>query len=347
MPRGTTGINAGGGGAAAGAKSKQIQVTVSERIKFALQTVVQYAAAANENKLGMPRVLTGLVLSKFNWSSTAGHVVEALFQSAGIKVSSDGKTLSRGEEEPLQWRKPAAKHGSVRPAEERRSTLDDLNDADLEHDPHLVRTGGAAAAHEAAAAARPEAAPRTLQLVKAEAGDKCKRGAGSGWGNVPRPLTECCLAEQTSLDALVAIGQEHAHSCGLPLRRVDGGEAPYYSSHTMGYVNVCRFTCANGCSYNWSSAAPLPGPPIPAAEPSEPDTSPADGDGDGGDAAVLPRRGTRRRDTGMSSGAAGPSAGPADSVPERDAPDSASKAREAREPSRKRPTRRQGGMFSE
>jgi len=120
MPRGTTGINAGGGGAAAGAKSKQIQVTVSERIKFALQTVVQYAAAANENKLGMPRVLTGLVLSKFNWSSTAGHVVEALFQSAGIKVSSDGKTLSRGEEEPLQWRKPAAKHGSVRPAEERR-----------------------------------------------------------------------------------------------------------------------------------------------------------------------------------------------------------------------------------
>jgi len=125
MPRGTTGINAGGGGAAAGAKSKQIQVTVSERIKFALQTVVQYAAAANENKLGMPRVLTGLVLSKFNWSSTAGHVVEALFQSAGIKVSSDGKTLSRGEEEPLQWRKPAAKHGSVRPAEERRSTLDD------------------------------------------------------------------------------------------------------------------------------------------------------------------------------------------------------------------------------
>jgi hypothetical protein len=310
MPRGTTGINAGGGGAAAGAKSKQIQVTVSERIKFALQTVVQYAAAANENKLGMPRVLTGLVLSKFNWSSTAGHVVEALFQSAGIKVSSDGKTLSRGEEEPLQWRKPAAKHGSVRPAEERRSTLDDLNDADLEHDPHLVRTGGAAAAHEAAAAARPEAAPRTLQLVKAEAGDKCKRGAGSGWGNVPRPLTECCLAEQTSLDALVAIGQEHAHSCGLPLRRVDGGEAPYYSSHTMGYVNVCRFTCANAV-------------------------------------AVLPRRGTRRRDTGMSSGAAGPSAGPADSVPERDAPDSASKAREAREPSRKRPTRRQGGMFSE
>ena len=62
--------------------------------------------------------------------------------------------------------------------------------------------------------------------------------------------------------------------------------------------------------------------------------------------AVQPRRGTRRRDTGMSAGAAGSSAVPADGEREREAPDSASKAQDARE-QRKRPARRRGGMFSE
>ena len=96
MPGGTTGINAGGGGAAAGANSKQIKVTVSERIKCALQTVIQYAATANDNRIEMPRLLTGLSLSKFNWKSNASHVIESLFQFVGIKISSDGQTLSRG-----------------------------------------------------------------------------------------------------------------------------------------------------------------------------------------------------------------------------------------------------------
>jgi len=92
---------------------------------------------------------------------------------------------------------------------------------------------------------------------------------------------------------------------------------------------------------------PQPEAPEPAPEPDAELEPQPEAEAEPDAVAVLPRRGTRRRDTGMSSGAAGPSAGPADSVPERDAPDSASKAREAREPSRKRPTRRQGGMFSE
>ena len=40
-----------------------------------------------------------------------------------------------------------------------------------------------------------------------------------------------------------SVWQEHALSCGAPLKRVYGRGGPYYSSHSMGMVNVFRLVC--------------------------------------------------------------------------------------------------------
>jgi hypothetical protein len=54
----------------------------------------------------------------------------------------------------------------------------------------------------------------------------------------------------------VLIGPEHALTCGAPLKRVDGGDEVYYSSRSMGVVNIFRLVCDNGRCYNRSSANP-------------------------------------------------------------------------------------------
>ena len=201
-----------------------------------------------------------LDLSGINYKKNVGHVIEMLLRKVGLDWSSSGRLLwwtSRGREAgSLAWKQPA-RAGSRKPADARPSTIGDLDDAELEHDA-TAAGAGSRAAQRAAEAARPEP-PRVLERVRPERADRLKRG--TGWGNVPRTLKECCVCEQEQLDALVLIGQEHAMMCGAALRRVHCDDAPHWSSHSIGVVNVFRLTCENGCSYNWSSARPLPGPP--------------------------------------------------------------------------------------
>ena len=100
---------------------------------------------------------------------------------------------------------------------------------------------GSTAARRAAEAARPEP-PRPMALVTPTSTDRMKQ-RGSGWGNMPRPLTRCCMAEQVQLDTLVLIAQEHALTCGAPLQRVACDDAAFWSCHSMGVVNVYRLCC--------------------------------------------------------------------------------------------------------
>ena len=201
-----------------------------------------------------------LDLSSINYKKNVGHVVEVLLRKIGLDWSITGRLLwwkARGcDAGSLAWKEPAAT-GSRRPAEARTSTLGGLDESELQHEASAVGAGSAAA-QRAAEAARPEP-PRVVERVRPDASDRLKRG--TGWGNVPRVLSQCCVCEQEQLDALLLIGQEHAMTCSAPLRRVHDADGPFWSSHSIGVVNVFRLTCANGCSFNWSSARPLPGPP--------------------------------------------------------------------------------------
>ena len=114
--------------------------------------------------------------------------------------NSTGKKLWRRADpaETIEWRQPAAARGSLRPAAPRATTLGGIGGAGLQHDPESG-SAASARAQRAAEAARPSA-PRALELVAPAAVDRLARG--SGWGNVPRPLARCCMAEQSSLDGL-------------------------------------------------------------------------------------------------------------------------------------------------
>jgi len=256
-----TDADAEGGAALA---EKRIKVRVSLQVVSLLQMVLQHAAEAFADKTTeLSDVLTPInnpKLREVNWHSNPGNVIEALLHAAGLGWSSCGKKLWRRAEptEVIEWR-PPQKGRSLRPAAPKATTLGALDDIGLQHDAHSG-AAGSRGAQRAAEAARPPA-PRALELVKPDAVDSLKRG--SGWGNTPRPLSHCCIAEQPNLDCLVLLVQEHARSCGCSLKRVDGAAGIYHSSHSMGLVNVFRLVCDAGCSYNWSSAAPLPGPPAP------------------------------------------------------------------------------------
>jgi len=249
-------------GAVVAEKCRKVRVSLS--VVSVLQTILQHAAEAFADKTTeLSDVLSPInshLLREINWHSNPGNVVEALLHACGLGWSTCGKKLWRRAEptEVIEWR-PPAKGGSLRPAAPKATTLGALDDIDLQHDAHSG-AAGSRGAQRAAEAARPPA-PRALELVKPDAVDNLKRG--SGWGNTPRPLQRCCIAEQPNLDCLVLLVEEHARSCGCSLKRVDGGAGIYHSSHSMGLVNVFRLVCDAGCSYNWSSAAPLPGPPAP------------------------------------------------------------------------------------
>ena len=197
-----------------------IKVRVGEALKNALQTVIQYGAAANEARTPLSRVLGGLDLSTIHWHSPPGAVVRALFRFAGFEYSDNGKRLWRTvEPELLLEHRPPEKGGSLRPAEPRVTALGELDPVELQHDP----AAASATATRAATAARPDAQPRVLELVKPDKADKLGARSGSGWGNSPRPLARCCVCEQERIDALVAIGEDHAraHPDHPPPRRVD------------------------------------------------------------------------------------------------------------------------------
>ena len=92
--------------------------------------------------------------------------------------------------------------------------MGDLGAGSLEHDDAPPPQGSRAARRDAAAA-RPSAA-HALTLVQAEPRDRVRRG--SGWDNVPRPITRCCVAEQRCLDSMVVRVEDHALACALATR---------------------------------------------------------------------------------------------------------------------------------
>jgi hypothetical protein len=243
---------AGNAEAGASASGKSTKATVSYPVLALLQTILQHSVETFADKsMELSYVLTPInnpELRKVNWKSNPGNVIEALLHACGLGWSPCGTKLWRRADptKVIEWR-PPQKGRSLRPGAPRATTLDALDDDELQHDAGAARVG-TAAAQRAAEAARP-APPRVLERVRPEASDRLKRG--SGWGSVPRPLASCCIVEQASLDSLVLIGQEHALTCGAPLKRVDGGDEAYYSSHSMGVVNIFRLVCDNGCSYNW------------------------------------------------------------------------------------------------
>ena len=194
--------DAADGGDRGGANSVS-RPRVSTAIHHVLQTIVQHAAEAFHDKLKpLSSVLCTLELSGVNWNSNPGVIVAALLRAAGLAWNSTGKKLWRRADpaETIEWRQPAASHGgSLRPAAPRATTLGGIGAAaGLQHDPESG-SAASARAQRAAEAARPSA-PRALELVAPAAVDRLARG--SGWGNVPRPLARCCMAEQSSLDGL-------------------------------------------------------------------------------------------------------------------------------------------------
>ena len=225
-------------------------------------------------------LLRGCVdLSKLNYKSNVGVIIEALLDAVGLGCSHSGDLLWRKAEPggvKLKWIKPAVS-GSRKPPDARVTALGGLEGVDLAHDA-AAPTAGSGRAQAAAEAARPPL-PHALELVRPQPGERIGR-VGSGWGNVPRPLTACCLAEQVCLDDLVLRVHQHALTCSAPLRRVHDDAGAHWSCHSMGLVNVLRFTCANGCCLNWASARRLPGPPAkptPAAAQPCGHTGPANG----------------------------------------------------------------------
>ena len=214
------------------------------------------------------RMFTGVIdLTALNYKKNVGHLMLALFSALGFVCADDGKTLSHSSNPTakLIWCKPASK-GSRKAEDVARPTLlGQLQGLDLTHDG--TPGAGSRAAQAAAAAARPPAAPRALPLALPVAADRIGR-LGTGYGNMPRAISECCVAEQSSLDDLV-VRVQHAvrtcASCAASLRRVHSPREPHWSCHSVGLVTVCRFECDNGCAINWASAKPLRGPPAKPA----------------------------------------------------------------------------------
>jgi len=209
-------------------------------------------------------MLTSLMpgLSKLNWNSNVGHVLDVALTALGLSRSKAGKELwTATATEKLSYKETRAAN-SRQPKEQRQTAAGQLGDIDLSHDA-AAPAAGSRAAQAAAEASRPPAAPQPLELIKPDAGDRIGR-IGSGWGNVPRAISVCCVCELPCLDDLAARVQYHARTCPALLRRVHSTE-PQWSCHSMGVVSVCRFTCDNGCVLNWASSQRLPGPPAAAA----------------------------------------------------------------------------------
>ena len=197
------------------------KVRCSEAVKYVLQTVIQTAVAVVKEKNPWPSALrameTRLAAQNLDWRSSPGSIIEVLLRCVGLDWSRSGQTVWRVADptSKLFFRAPE-KSGSLRPAAARPTTIGSLDTAELEHDA-VAGGAGSEASQRAAARARPEP-PRVLECVAPDNADRLKRG--TGWGNVPRSLAECCVCEQGQLDALVLIGQEHAMTCGAPLQRV-------------------------------------------------------------------------------------------------------------------------------
>ena len=160
------------------------------------------------------QMFTGVIdLTALNYKKNVGHLMRALLSTLGFVCSDDGKTLSHSSNPTakLKWLQPVGK-GSRKAVNVARPTLlGQLEGLDLTHDDGTPRAGSRAA-QAAAAAARPPAAPQALPLALPAAADRIGR-LGTGYGNMPRAISECCVAEQSSLDDLVVRVQHAVRTC--------------------------------------------------------------------------------------------------------------------------------------
>jgi len=203
------------------------------KAKFALQTLQQSARDKAAEVVHLPRLLAEKGMTN------AGHAILGLVCYAGFDISANGKTLSLRADpaaRSLRYRETAGDN-TIRPKQVQQTAMGRLDDIDIVHDAAAV--AGSRTAQAAAAAARPPV-PQKLELVRPEAGERIGR-VGTGWGNVPRPLSECCMAEQASIDDLVLRVQFQQRSCGAMLRRVHDTDHAHWSTHSLGLVNVCSF----------------------------------------------------------------------------------------------------------
>jgi hypothetical protein len=269
-------------------KKKGALLRCSETVDHVITIVIQAASEGDPSG-----VLSNVNLKGIHYNSNPGHVVERLLKSLGLEWSSCGKALWRREDtsKSLVWRTLAGT-GSRRPVAPRRLALGGLP-SNLSHDTEAAASGPPGA--RAAAAAMRPSAPQLLERIAPNPSDFLTRG--SGWGNTPRPLSECCFAEQVrvpgsnpatpthlylaapgctwmslirldsfvsprvqaSIFGIVGRVQDHAFRCGARLRGVEGGTGKaFWSSHSMGVVNVFTLTCERGCTLNCATAAPLP-----------------------------------------------------------------------------------------
>mmetsp|Transcript_11279 Transcript_11279/g.22885 ORF Transcript_11279/g.22885 Transcript_11279/m.22885 type:complete len:227 (-) Transcript_11279:131-811(-) len=208
-------------------------VRMLTKAKHAVQTMLQYARDEAPEVAHLPRLL-----ATQGWTNV-GHAILGLVRHAGFEVSTDGKKLTWAADpaaKSLTYREKASDN-SLKPKHARQTAMGRLDELDIVHDAAAV--AGSRTAQAAAAAARPPV-PQKLELVRPEAGERIGR-VGTGWGNVPRPLSECCMAEQASIDDLVLRVQFQQRSCGAMLRRVHDTDHAHWSTHSLGLVNVCSF----------------------------------------------------------------------------------------------------------
>ena len=171
-------------------------VRMLSKAKLALQTLQQYARDAASEVAYLPRLLAD------KGKSNAGHAILGLLQYAGFEISANGKMLTWRADctRRLQYRRTVAEN-TIRPAAARQTVMARIEDSDGNHDANAP-AAGMRAAQAAAEAARPPAVPEALELVRPESGERIGR-VGTGWGNVPRAISEHCVAEQKCLDDLI------------------------------------------------------------------------------------------------------------------------------------------------
>uniref|UniRef100_A0A6T7WPS6 Uncharacterized protein n=2 Tax=Prymnesium polylepis TaxID=72548 RepID=A0A6T7WPS6_9EUKA len=214
-------------------KKKSAEVTVSTEVNNVLTIMFQNTGAVLFRR-------AGLDLSSLNFRKNVGHVFEALLRRLDLDWSADGKALwwradGRSSNDALSWQEPKSWRSRMPKETRAGSTLGGLDPAELQHDTSAAGVGSTAA-RRAADDARLEP-PRALEFVKPEAAGRLKRG--TGWGNVPRTLTSRCVAEQSCIDSLIVIVQEHAPG----MCRKDSEERPHgwaRSTLAPGHVHTHR-----------------------------------------------------------------------------------------------------------
>jgi len=158
---------------------------------------------------GSARVLSCLdpkTITKINWNSNPGNVIELLVTSLGLDFSPDGTMLWRKAEpaKPLNMLETIAPN-TRKPKPPRDTVIGQLANLNLVHDAEPSATGGSRAA-QTTRDARP-ATPRALELARPDAIDRVQRG--TGYGNVPRPLGLFFTTEHRRLCAQTTVNLMH------------------------------------------------------------------------------------------------------------------------------------------